>query len=420
MEDNPIDNQKLWSTVFKLYDRDNSGFADQGDTIAAMVTMGHAPEVARQMLTRRCDDGLPNLELFQLLLEECVSLNAGVDIGASGWQKELVKHLLGVLKEFEKRALARGEFMIAAESRHRVKQLKETEELRQKDEMVVRQGTEKSGVAEAHVREAVEFNKAWTTNMSEFELRATQIVQELRRPLPYPYPYPHPTPTPTPTPLLTSCRSCATNRRPPLWPSLRPPVWRRRRASSHPRSAPPPHRLCTASARPLCYVHARRCFPITYGCSRYHIWLQPPSHMVAGGARPDQDAGAVGALGQLSRGAEDREEGAREPAQGRLVDAGDTTHTHATHTHTHTQTSRTRHAHATHTTRARHARRPRTRHAWGTRGHARARIGHAHAHATTHTHTAHGTRTRARTHAHAHTVGAGDGRRGRRQEGGRL
>jgi len=180
MEDNPIDNQKLWSTVFKLYDRDNSGFADQGDTIAAMVTMGHAPEVARQMLTRRCDDGLPNLELFQLLLEECVSLNGGVDIGASGWQKELVKHLLGVLKEFEKRALARGEFMIAAESRHRVKQLKETEELRQKDEMVVRQGTEKSGVAEAHVREAVEFNKAWTTNMSEFELRATQIVQELR------------------------------------------------------------------------------------------------------------------------------------------------------------------------------------------------------------------------------------------------
>lgn len=181
MEDSPIDNQKLWSTVFKLYDRDNSGFADEGDTIAAMVTMGRAPEEARQMLARRCDDGRPNLQLFQLLLGECVSLNnVGVDISASGWQKELVKHLLGVLKEFERRALARGEFMIAAESRHRVKQLKETEELRQKDEMVVRQGTEKSGVAEAHIREAVEFNKAWTTNMSEFELRATQIVQELR------------------------------------------------------------------------------------------------------------------------------------------------------------------------------------------------------------------------------------------------
>jgi len=41
-------------------------------------------------------------------------------------------------------------------------------------------GSEKSGVAEAHVIEAIEFNKAWTTNMSEFELRATSIVQELR------------------------------------------------------------------------------------------------------------------------------------------------------------------------------------------------------------------------------------------------
>ena len=205
MEDSPIDNQKLWGTIYKLYDRDNSGFADEGDTIAAMVTMGRKPEEARRMVVRRCDDGRANLQLFQSLFQECISLNlAGVDLSASGWQKELVKHLLGVLREFERRALARGEFMIAAESRHRVKQLKETEELRQKDEMVVRQGTEKSGVAEAHVREAVEFNQAWTTNMSEFELRATQIVQELRPllplPLPYPYPYPYPYPKSCPYP----------------------------------------------------------------------------------------------------------------------------------------------------------------------------------------------------------------------------
>ena len=49
MEDSPIDNQKLWSTIYKLYDRDNSGFADEGDTIAAMVTMGRKPEEARRM-----------------------------------------------------------------------------------------------------------------------------------------------------------------------------------------------------------------------------------------------------------------------------------------------------------------------------------------------------------------------------------
>ena len=65
MEDSPIDNSKLWSAVFKLYDRDNSGFADEGDTVAAMVTMGREREQARKMLARRCEDGRPNLELCQ-------------------------------------------------------------------------------------------------------------------------------------------------------------------------------------------------------------------------------------------------------------------------------------------------------------------------------------------------------------------
>ena len=256
MEDSPIDNSKLWSAVFKLYDRDNSGFADEGDTVAAMVTMGREREQARKMLARRCEDGRPNLELFQVLLEECVSLNlGGVEISASDWQKELVKHLLGVLKEFERRALARGEFMIAAESRHRVKQLKEVEERRQKEEMVVRQGTEKSGVAEAHVREAVEFNKAWTTNMSEFELRATQIVQELR--------------DRQETALAAIIETARAEAKARVKPSKVCTASAPASAPSAPASAPPPRRLCT----PSCYVHARR-LP-------YRMWLQPLPRMAA-------------------------------------------------------------------------------------------------------------------------------------------
>ena len=53
MEDSPIDNQQLWKTLFKLYARDKSGFADEADTIAAMVSMGQAPEEARRMLALR-------------------------------------------------------------------------------------------------------------------------------------------------------------------------------------------------------------------------------------------------------------------------------------------------------------------------------------------------------------------------------
>ena len=121
-----------------------------------------------------------------------------------------------------------------------------------------------------------------------------------------------------------------------MWPWWRPPVRRPRRASSHLRSEPAFVRAAFARlyAMPmpggasLSHIHMHMHITYAYGCSLYHIRLQPPSHMVAGGARPDQDAGAVGALGQVYGGAEDRAQGAREPAQGRLVDAGDATHTH--------------------------------------------------------------------------------------------
>lgn len=182
IEDQPIDNSQLWMTVFKLYDRDNSGLADEGDTIHAMMVAGRTQEQAKRMLARISEDGRVDSLGFQSLLEECVTLNLpdGGAVSASHRQRELVKHLLGVLREFEKRTTARGEFMIAAESRHRVKQIREVEQARQRDEMNLRQSAEKSGVEEAHVMEALEFNRAWTTNMEEFEQRAAQIIQELK------------------------------------------------------------------------------------------------------------------------------------------------------------------------------------------------------------------------------------------------
>ena len=173
-------NTQLWQAVFKLYDRDSSGFADECDTVAAMISTGCPPAMARDMLARVCEDGRANLLSFQMLLEECVAINlADKTASTSAAARELVRHLLCVLKDFEQRAMARGEFMSAAESRHCIKQIKEMEEARQKQEMALRQSAEKSGVEEAHVMEAIEFNKAWTKNIEEFEHRALKIVQEL-------------------------------------------------------------------------------------------------------------------------------------------------------------------------------------------------------------------------------------------------
>ena len=43
------------------------------------------------------------------------------------------------------------------------------------------QAAEKAGVEQAHVLEAMEFNRAWSANVDEFEGRAAAMVQELLR-----------------------------------------------------------------------------------------------------------------------------------------------------------------------------------------------------------------------------------------------
>ena len=68
IEDQPIDNSQLWMTVFKLYDRDNSGLADEGDTIHAMMVAGRTQEQAKRMLARISEDGRVDSLGFQSAL----------------------------------------------------------------------------------------------------------------------------------------------------------------------------------------------------------------------------------------------------------------------------------------------------------------------------------------------------------------
>ena len=69
--------------------------------------------------------------------------------------------------------------MTAAECRHRGSILKDAEAERQKVALVNKQAAEKAGVEQAHVLEAMEFNRAWSANVDEFEGRAAAMVQEL-------------------------------------------------------------------------------------------------------------------------------------------------------------------------------------------------------------------------------------------------
>jgi len=171
----------MWGEVFRLYDRDQSGFADKGDVIAALLVTGQTEESAKRMLLSASPDGSVDFDKFKALIEEAVAQSLGneFDDDLSHQHAELVKHITGILRDFEKRATARGEFLSAAESRVVAKRCRDMEEERLHNEMTDRQVQEKTGIQEAHVAEAVEFNRAWTKNMSEFEERAVEIVNEL-------------------------------------------------------------------------------------------------------------------------------------------------------------------------------------------------------------------------------------------------
>ncbi len=156
----------------------NRGATFETDTVAALVCAGLAEGQAQQMLdAAKRGDGMLDGSGFKELMTECIAgLTAG-EADPAAVERLVTALLLGMFKDFEKRATARGSFMVAAEARHHARRLRQSAEARQHEHMSARQTRQKSEVQEAHVMEAVEFNRAWSTNMEEFEHRASQIVQ---------------------------------------------------------------------------------------------------------------------------------------------------------------------------------------------------------------------------------------------------
>mmetsp|Transcript_62479 Transcript_62479/g.103959 ORF Transcript_62479/g.103959 Transcript_62479/m.103959 type:complete len:354 (+) Transcript_62479:108-1169(+) len=171
----------MWTDLFNLFDRDRSGVADEMDVLAALKCSGRTEDQAKRMLAQSSEDGRVTIDKFKSLIEESIShsMSNQSDEDPVARDGATAKFVLGIIKDFEKRSTARGEFMVAAEARHYARGIRETEETRIREQMAARQSQEKNGIQEAHVAEAVEFNRAWTKNMDEFEERARQIVQEL-------------------------------------------------------------------------------------------------------------------------------------------------------------------------------------------------------------------------------------------------
>ena len=167
-------------SIFKLFDRDCSGFARKADILAALSTITLSDERSYGMLTRLEESGQLDQVKFQNLLEACVelSLSKGSTVHSlSVRQTRLVKIALAIARDFERRATLAEQFREAASARQCMSEIRTAEEARQYDSLSTRQLQEREVVQEAQAAEVAKFSSAWRASLAEYELSASVRLQ---------------------------------------------------------------------------------------------------------------------------------------------------------------------------------------------------------------------------------------------------
>ena len=83
----------------------------------------------------------------------------------------------GILADLRKYAQTVKDFRLAHNAKEMSESLTAREETRRMREISQRQEADQHGVQEAHMMQAMEFNSAWSQNMTEFERQAREIEE---------------------------------------------------------------------------------------------------------------------------------------------------------------------------------------------------------------------------------------------------
>lgn len=86
----------------------------------------------------------------------------------------------GILADLRKYAQTVKDFRLAHNAKEMSESLTAREETRRMREISQRQEADQHGVQEAHMMQAMEFNSAWSQNMTEFERQAREIEEACR------------------------------------------------------------------------------------------------------------------------------------------------------------------------------------------------------------------------------------------------
>ena len=165
--------------LFGVLDRDRSGHAGERDTVAMLRLIMGSEARAEQMLAQESESGHIDARQLRRLLETCVPPKPDDD--PETYHSKLVRVILAVLKDFERRAIDACEFVSSAHAREVIKEIQELEKQRAFLALDARKSKQHNGLRRGQAREAREFNRWWTARMAEFNKHARQAIEALRQ-----------------------------------------------------------------------------------------------------------------------------------------------------------------------------------------------------------------------------------------------
>merc|ERR1719231_1156548 len=173
--------------VFNHIDAKHYGHISEAALAQALLSTSLVDETqARAKAADAVRDGRQiDVNAFRAALQECVdeaqrALLEGTSSKRAAASPSMGSACLGVLEDLRKfygSTNRSANFKMADAAKKMHDQLSMREELRRMRDISLRQESEHQGVQEAQMMQAMEFNSAWSQNMTEFERQAREIEE---------------------------------------------------------------------------------------------------------------------------------------------------------------------------------------------------------------------------------------------------
>ena len=183
----PLEEEEEVRGVFQLIDHQRRGSISEAALAQALLSTSLLDDTqCRAQAAEAARDGRPiDLAAFRQALQDSVDFAARAQLeSATGGKKRgltgpsVGSALLGVLEDLRKfYATQREDYRLANVAKDMYDRLNAREEARRMRSISLRQESEHQGVQEAQMMQAMEFNSAWSQNMTEFERQAREIEE---------------------------------------------------------------------------------------------------------------------------------------------------------------------------------------------------------------------------------------------------